>query len=81
MNREELLNKVVVFLQEHAETELEDISESSQLLGGLGFNSLDLMNIVNDAEDEFGIVIEDDDMLKIVTVGDIVDLIKQKSEN
>lgn len=78
MNREDLLVKVAAFLREHAEEELEKCDENCQLQGDLGFNSLDLMNIVNDAEDEFDIVIEDEDMDKIVTVGDVVNLIAQK---
>ena len=78
MNREDLLVKVVAFLRERAEEELEKCDENCQLQGDLGFNSLDLMNIVNDAEDEFDIVIEDEDMDKIVTVGDVVNLIAQK---
>ena len=78
MNREDLVVKVVAFLREHAEEELEKGDENCQLQGDLGFNSLDLMNIVNDAEDEFDIVIEDEDMDKIVTVGDVVNLIAQK---
>lgn len=74
-----LLDRVIAFLQDHAETELEGVSENSQLVADLGFNSIDLMNIVNDAEDEFEIIIDDDDMLKIVTVGDVVSLIAKKT--
>ena len=74
-----LLDRVIAFLQDHAETELKGVSENSQLVADLGFNSIDLMNIVNDAEDEFEIIIDDDDMLKIVTVGDVVSLIAKKT--
>ena len=78
MNRQELLDRVMVFLQEHAEEELVICDENCQLQGNLGFNSLDLMNIVNDTEDEFNIVIEDEDMDRIITVKDVVDLIARK---
>ncbi|MBQ6322691.1 MAG: acyl carrier protein [Lachnospiraceae bacterium] len=80
MSRQELYDRIVVFLQEHAENTLENVDENAQLLADLGFNSLDLMNLVNDAEDEFGIVIDDEDMEKIVTVGDVVDLVDRKTE-
>lgn len=78
MNRQELLDRIVSFLREHAETALENCGENSQLLADLGFNSLDLLTIVNDAEDEFGIVIDDEDMAELVTVGDVVDLVARK---
>ena len=79
-DRKELQDRIVAFLESHAESKFEKCDENSQLLGNLGFNSLDLMMIVNDAEDEFGIIIEDGDMNNIVTVGDVVDLVARKSE-
>lgn len=80
ITRNELLNRITDFLRDHAENDLGNFGEDSQLLADLGFNSLDLMTIVNDAETEFNIVIEDEDMDKIVTVGDVVDLIASKTE-
>ena len=80
MNREELMKKIISFLNEYAEDTLEDCNENSQLIADLGFNSLDLISIVNDLEEEFNIVIDDADMDAIVTVKDVVDLIEKKKE-
>ncbi|MBQ4311172.1 MAG: acyl carrier protein [Oscillospiraceae bacterium] len=78
--RQELLERVKCFLVEHAEGEFEDFGEKSQLIADLGFNSLDLMEIVNDAEDEFSILIDDSDIDKIITVGDFIDLVEKKTK-
>lgn len=78
MNTQELQEKIIAFLKEHMETELEKIDENSQLIADLGFSSLDVMVIVNDAEDEFGIVIDDEEMKKITTVGDVFKIVESK---
>ena len=77
--RQELLNRVKDFLLEHAESEFTDFSEKSQLIADLGFNSLDLMEIVNDAEDEFSVLIDDNDIYKIITVSDFIDIVEKKA--
>lgn len=77
--RQELLNRVRDFLLEHAESEFTDFSEKSQLIADLGFNSLDLMEIVNDAEDEFSVLIDDNDIDKIITVSDFIDIVEKKA--
>ena len=78
MNRQEYMNKVVAFLKKRMEFEPESITEDSQLMGELGFNSLNLVLMANDAENEFNIVIEDEDMKKLVTVGNLVDFLEAK---
>lgn len=80
-DRQDLFEEIVEFLKEYSESDMEDVNEDTQLLADIGFNSLDLMRIVNDAEDEFEIVIDDDDLKNIVTVGDVVDLIASKRGN
>ena len=77
--RQEFLSRVKDFLLEHSESEFTDFGEKSQLIADLGFNSLDLMEIVNDAEDEFSIIIDDSDIDKIITVGDFMDLVEKKT--
>ena len=53
-------------------TETETITEDSVLTEDLDLTSLDVVSIVGDFEDEFGIEIEDEDILDFTTVGDIV---------
>ncbi len=47
----------------------------------LGADSLDYVELAEELETEFDITVEDDDMAKIATFGDLVNLIQQSQEN
>lgn len=70
--------KVISFLKENTNCDMADVSESTRLIEDLGMNSLELMTMANDAEADFNIVITDDDLKNIVTLGDIVSLLDSK---
>lgn len=59
--------------------ELPDINESSSLSADLGLNSFELFDIVCAIEDEFGVSISDRDLMKMVTVGDLVSFIEKNA--
>ena len=73
------LEKVIRFLQSNAVHELPEITEDSHLIGDLGFNSLEMVQMVDEAEQVFGITIEDDEMPQILTVKDFIALLKRKN--
>jgi acyl carrier protein len=50
----------------------------SNLIDDLDIDSLELVDLTMEFENEFDIEIEDDQVEKIKTVGDIVNLIKEK---
>lgn len=54
----------------------EEITMETTLVGDLGADSLDVMQIIMGVEEEFGIEVLEDDALKISTVEDAVNLIK-----
>ena len=72
------LQTILGFLKNYAKFD-DTASADSQLIADLGFNSLMLLDMINDAEDEFGISISDDELTGIVTVGDVVELLKKKN--
>ena len=72
-----LKEKVLNFLGEYVQLE-DSVNEDSQLIADLGLNSLTLMEIVNDAEEAFSITIDDDELMKLVTVGDVILLLEKK---
>ena len=72
-----LKDKVLNFLGQYVQLE-DSVNEDSQLIADLGLNSLSLMEIVNDAEEAFSITIDDDELLKLVTVGDVIALLEKK---
>lgn len=51
----------------------EDVQPASHLYDDLGLDSLDLVEVVLAFEDEFEVVIEEDDAEKFRTVQDIID--------
>lgn len=53
-----------------------EIARESVLLADLGMNSFDLVNLVCDVEDEFGVEIPDRVIGTFKTVGDVIDYIK-----
>ena len=54
------------------------ITEDANLQNDLGLNSLDLMNIIVEFEDQFGIQISDEDVGNLVTVMDIEEYLDRK---
>lgn len=72
----DLMKKTLDFLSEYTTID-ESVTRDSQLIADLELNSLTMMEIANDAEDRFNIIISDEDLRGIVTVGDIVDLLER----
>ena len=71
MNEKEILNELKKFLKK---TDI-DLDQS---LRNLGIDSLDLLDLILEAEEKFNISIGDDELLSLETVNDIVKVIKDK---
>lgn len=59
-------------IQEHVGHKEGKFSESSNLRDDLGVDSLDIMEIVMQVEEELNIVIEDDQFNNLMSVGDLM---------
>ena len=72
--------KVIEHLIAASDTELgpEDVNDSSSLRDDLDLSSLQAVTLVMDLEDEFGVVIEDEEIEKLATVGDVLQIIQAK---
>ncbi len=55
-----------------------EISTEMRLVEDLDADSLDVVDLVSELEDEFGIEIMDEDLPKITTLGDIVNYIQAR---
>lgn len=73
-----MLDRIRNVLEEYVEIPVEQITLETNLLNDLGFSSLDLVGVVVAFEEEFDIEIPDRKISKIVTVGDIVNLLKEE---
>ena len=67
-----MYNKFVDVLVEELQIDPADITMEAELSGDLGINSIELADLVMICEDKFGITINDDDIRKFTTVGDVV---------
>lgn len=71
-----LLEKVKRILLRYTEEGV--ITQESQLAADLGMSSFDLVSVVTEFEDEFGIEIADRDIRRFICVGDIVEYLNRK---
>ncbi|ANQ54390.1 acyl carrier protein [Thermosipho affectus] len=78
MKREELLRQVSKILAEKLDVPIEDIDESSNIIDDLGADSLDVVDLVMILEDEYGVKIEDDELERIVTIEDLLNILEPK---
>ncbi len=58
----------------------EEIKMESSFMNNLGADSLDIVELIMALEEKYDIEIPDEDVEKIVTVGDIVEYVKAHSE-
>ena len=56
----------------------EECRIDAAFIDDLGADSLDIVELLMALEDEFGIEIPDEDLVKIVTIGDVIEYIKQR---
>ena len=67
-----MYEKFVELLVEELQVDKNDITMEAELSNDLGINSIELADLVMICEDRFGIEINDDDIRKFTTVGDVV---------
>lgn len=67
-----MYDKFVELLVEELQIDPADITMDAELSNDLGINSIELADLVMICEDKFGITIDDDDIRKFTTVGDVV---------
>ena len=65
------------FLVEELRLNEGDITMEAELAGDLGINSLELADLVYSCEEKFDITIDDEDLHKFRTVGDVVKYLEE----
>ena len=73
-----MLEKVITIIQEQLSLEGVSITEDSSFKDDLGADSLDLFELVMAVEEEYGVEIPAEDLEKLVTVGDVVEYLKEQ---
>ena len=77
MSEQSTFEKVKAITVEQLSVAPDDVKMESTFIDDLGADSLDIVELIMALEEEFDIEIPDADAEKVVTVGDVVDYIKE----
>lgn len=73
-----MFDKIKEILIREMNIEPEIITPETELITGLGMNSLELADLIVMCEDRFGIVFEDEDLASLLTLGDVASYIETR---
>lgn len=77
MSSDEIFDKVKEIIVEQLGVAENNVTEEASFIDDLGADSLDIVELIMAIEEEFNMEIPDADAEKVVTVGDVVDYIKE----
>ena len=77
MSTEEVFEKIKEIIVEQLGVAETSVTMEASFIDDLGADSLDIVELVMALEEEFDLEIPDSDAEKVVTVGDVVDYIKE----
>ena len=80
MNDEATFNTVRSTLEEQLGVDASTITPESKIIQDIGADSLDVVEIIMELEEEFGIDITDEEAEKVSTVADLVALVDRLVE-
>lgn len=72
-----MLDKIKEILVDELQLDEADITLDAELSSDLGINSIELADLVMLCEEKFDLSIDDDDLNKFITVGDVVDYLEK----
>lgn len=80
MDREEIITRLKPIVSTYVEdkAQLENLNEDTDFIRDLRINSANLVDIVLDVEEEFGIVIDNLSMERMLNVGASIEVIETK---
>lgn len=67
-----MFEKIKEMICNYVEVNKEDITEDSRFIEDLGFNSYDFISMLGDLETEFGVTVDEAEVVNIHTVGEAV---------
>lgn len=67
-----MLDKMKEIICNYVETAPEEITENSRLIEDIGLNSYDFMCMLGDLETEFGVTVDETEVVNLQTVGEAI---------
>jgi len=80
VENDQVAQRVVDIICEQLQVSKEKVKEDTSFINDLGADSLDIVELVMEFEEEFKMSIPDDEAEKIKTVGDAIRYIKDKQD-
>ena len=74
------LEKVIELMAEQLNVPAEKISAEKEIVKDLGADSLDIVEMLMNLEEEFSVTVPDEEAVNIKTVQDVVDLIENNKK-
>jgi len=76
-NRKTVESKVVEVFTKHRQSDVE-VNDATKIVADLGLDSLGVMEVLSEIEDEFKLVIPDEALKTIETVGHVISAISER---
>ena len=73
MQRAEIVSQILAVLEDVAEISPEDVNEDSVLMDDLDLSSMEILPMVADLEETFGLRIPEKELRNFVTIADVAD--------
>ena len=80
MQREEIISRILDILEDVAEIAPGEVSPDSVLMDDLDLSSMEILTIVADLEETFGLRIPESDLRSFVTINDLTDYLVAHAE-
>lgn len=80
MDRKEIYAEVKAVIVDRLGIDADKVNEGTSFVDDLGADSLDIVELVMEMEDQFGFEISDEDAENLKTVGDVVDYVKMNED-
>lgn len=78
MDRDSIRQTVAELLEEDLGEKYEHLEDTQKLREELGLDSVDVVSVVSQIERRFRIRLSQEDLMQLVTVGDVLDLLHSK---
>ena len=77
MNADSIESKIITIISEQLSLREDDVKADSRFVDDLGADSLDIVELIMEMEEEFDIEIPDEDIEKIVSVQNVINYISK----
>lgn len=75
-----ILERLKQMVSEQLDIDVKNVTPDCDIKNDLGLDSLDIVEILMSVEEEWDIIIDDDETESIKTVGDVIALIEKKTK-